>query len=431
MIEHRRRRLLVLFGLGFSAALIFALVCFNYSKVKDVVLAHNPLAPQSKKPSPRRKEPLPPPSPIEDNFPQAATARSPHDLPPIPSWNKPRQFSEPTPLFIGFTRNWRVLQQAVVSYITSGWPPEQIYVVDNTGTFDSNRKGLLTPQNPFYLDQRRLTEVFGVNVITAPTLMSFAQLQNFFLFTAMERKWAQYFWSHQDVLALANERVKPYDSLYHRAVAVLRESVDPAFGKWGIRFFAYDHLALVNAEAFMAVGAWDTFIPYYGTDCDMHDRLDMEGYKLSDAKAGLIFDVGSTLPDLRVLYREDDAANRAMCAEDAPEDTLAFGLGDCRHEALIKQAEQFAHLKNTRKEGRNFWQGEQMGGQGEPFYRDPLGFEQSVYMTIEYGRDIMGEKWGHNGCGFKHAGLDTDDQWRVQHEAGFQKPGNRPFHGCK
>ncbi|KAF3918831.1 hypothetical protein ABW20_dc0101050 [Dactylellina cionopaga] len=43
-----------------------------------------------------------------------------------------------TPLFIGFTRNWYLLEQAVVSYIASGWPPNQIIVIDNTGVMDSN-----------------------------------------------------------------------------------------------------------------------------------------------------------------------------------------------------------------------------------------------------------------------------------------------------
>lgn len=69
--------------------------------------------------------------PIIDNFPLAAAAHSAKDLPPIPSWNQPpsKHVPENTPLFIGFTRNWRILQQVVVSYITAGWPPEDVRTI--------------------------------------------------------------------------------------------------------------------------------------------------------------------------------------------------------------------------------------------------------------------------------------------------------------
>jgi hypothetical protein len=56
--------------------------------------------------------------PIVDNFPLAAAAHSAAELPPIPPWNESPSphVPEKTPLFIGFTRNWRLLQQAVVSH---------------------------------------------------------------------------------------------------------------------------------------------------------------------------------------------------------------------------------------------------------------------------------------------------------------------------
>ena len=80
--------------------------------------------------------------------------------------------SENTPLFIGFTRNWRLLQQAVVSYITAGWPPEDIYIVENTGVMKSNANGQLSLQNPFFLKHTRL-DMLGVNVLITPTLITF------------------------------------------------------------------------------------------------------------------------------------------------------------------------------------------------------------------------------------------------------------------
>ncbi|RDW71547.1 hypothetical protein BP6252_08110 [Coleophoma cylindrospora] len=154
-------------------------------------------------------KPIPPSKalpPVLDNFPLAANAASPADLPPIPAWNVPpkEHVPEVTPLFIGFTRNWRLLQQTVVSYITAGWPPGDIIVVENTGVMDSNRRGRLSMQNPFFLNHTRLN-LLGVKVVVTPTLLTFAQLQNYFLFTAIEKDWPQYFWSHMDVLVLAHE----------------------------------------------------------------------------------------------------------------------------------------------------------------------------------------------------------------------------------
>jgi hypothetical protein len=51
-----------------------------------------------------------------------------------------------------------------VSYIAAGWPPEDIYVVENTGVMFANKEGKLTLQNPFYLNHTQL-ELLGVNVI--------------------------------------------------------------------------------------------------------------------------------------------------------------------------------------------------------------------------------------------------------------------------
>jgi hypothetical protein len=205
--------------------------------------------------------------PVADNFPSAFTAAS---IPAILSANQPPPAAgphTPTPLFIGFTRNWPILQQAVVSYLTAGWPPSDIYVVDNTGTMDSNKKDLLTLQNPFYMNYTRL-HVLGVNVLTTSTLFSFAQLQNYFLFQAIQHGWDHYWWSHMDAVALSWEHKAPYKSLY-RGVLDDWEKTQREGKKWGIHYYAYDRLALVNVEAYKDVGGWDTHIPFYQTDCDM------------------------------------------------------------------------------------------------------------------------------------------------------------------
>jgi len=413
-------------------------------------------------------------SPIVDNFPLALAAHSAKDLPPIPAWNHPpkKHVDLQTPLFIGFTRNWRLLQQVVVSYITAGWPPEDIYVVENTGVMDSNEKGKLSLQNPFFVNYTRL-HMFGVNIIRTPTLFSFAQLQNFYIHTALEKKWATYFWSHMDVVTLSFEdrilglhpeiadkpaESPPYESLYMNAVGYLREALNGTddAARWALRFFHYDHLALVNVEAFMEIGAWDTMIPFYMTDCDMHARLSMAKFDIKEVEAGIIFDVAASLDDLVVLYRKADTNITASFTDpntlgkrmiSAGEEEAIAGEVETRFVETLQQRSWFdsywkddkkwqddkigneegflhlvhtldamVHSKSESKAGRNTWQGRQVGGKGEPFYRDSAGFEKAIQMTIEHGRAVFSEKWGHRDCDIREKGLVADDAWRVEHD---------------
>lgn len=370
-------------------------------------------------------------------------------------------------------------------------------MVENTGTFYANKNGLLTSQNPFYLDYHRLTNIFGVNVITMPSLQSFAQLQNFYLSEAVNNNLTHYFWAHMDTVAVSHEDAKPYKSLYAIAVDTIRESFAPGFrkdentgkeGRWGLRFFAYDWLALVNVASYVEVGGWDTMISYYGTDCDMHERLAMAGLRNPIADAGMVYDVGKSLPDLEVLYRrkkkttkakreekttgstfdegprviksgedgvrevlgdkteekitgstfddgkkvvtigkdnkvtiEDDANSGNSTAEsvnppvapipsDTPQTTAATPkpISEAIKTYLSETEEdhpgspQYHHLLSTleslakeKREDRyrNSWQLKQRGGQGEPFYYDPDGWEKALQMTIEAG----GRLWRKNG----------------------------------
>lgn len=275
-----------------------------------------PQAPQ-RPPGPRYK-PMPTwtPPPVKDNFPSLATSTPP----PIPKWNvarkdvhKEHDLDVAPPLLIGFTRSWPILLQAVVAYITAGWPADQIYVVENTGVQQANARGQLSLQNQFHLNHTTL-KTLGVNVVTTPTLLSFAQLQNFYLSLTYAHGWPYYFWSHMDVLPMSFEdgfagktpkySDAGYKSIYTLALEALRDARANS-PRWSIRFFAYDHLALVNPAAFEDVGGWDTLIPYYITDCDMHSRLGMRNWTMADAKAGIITDVSVALDDLLVLYRVD------------------------------------------------------------------------------------------------------------------------------
>ncbi|KAL9127966.1 MAG: hypothetical protein Q9217_003257 [Psora testacea] len=365
------------------------------------------------------------PPPIEDNFPLAQKARSAADLPPIPSWNKPpsRHVKHSTPLFIGFTRNWPLLQQTVVSYIVAGWPASDIYVIENTGVMNSNRDGLLSLQNPFYLDHHRLTKILGANVISTPTLFTFAQLQNFYIYTALGKGWEHYWWAHMDTVVVSDEEYEgpPYKSLYTRAVEALEETLDPSWGPLATLWFAYDRLALVRTKAFMDVGGWDTMIPFYMTDCDMHERLWMKDFRIEDAQVGKVWDVAESLDDLGILYQrgEVEKKERREFLDSIEADAL-----DKRKEAevqknspaykeLLVKLDQLQAAKSGNQGGRNTWQARQKGGQGEPFYRDSDGFEKAVSMWMEFGRTVFAEKWGRGPCDIRAAGLKDGDEWKV------------------
>ncbi|KAL8841860.1 MAG: hypothetical protein Q9205_006545 [Flavoplaca limonia] len=384
--------------------------------------------------------------PLPEYFPLAAKAKSPADLPPIPSWNKPPEVHVPesTRLYIGFTRFWPLLQQVVVSYITAGWPPEDIYVVENTGTMDANKRGLLTIQNPFYLDYQRLTKLLGINIITTSSLQTFAQLQNLYLSEAINNNLTHYFWSHMDVAVHSHEDKEDFKSLYMRAVDVVRETLQPDYlldketgkkGKWGQQFFAYDWLTMVNVETFANIGGWDTMVGYYGTDCDMYNRLSMNDYQQPIQDAGMIYDVTTSLEDLEILYRRrPKSENEIRDSSDSKPDNSSANSSNSAYldstEPDTRNSTRFHDLKATLEQiqqdkrddkYRNSWQLRQNGGEGEPYYYDPDGFEKALQMTIEVGTKINEEKWGHKGCDIKKAGVKEGDQWKVEHDETFDK----------
>ncbi|PQE25173.1 glycosyl transferase family 8 protein [Rutstroemia sp. NJR-2017a BVV2] len=503
---------------------------------------------------------------IGDNFPLAMAAHSKDDLPPVPPWNQPPNphVKERTPLFIGFTRNWRLLQQTVVGWITAGWPAEDIYVIENTGTMKSNQLGQLSMQNPFFLNHTRL-HLLGVNVIVTPTLYTFAQLQNFFLWTAIDMELDHYFWSHMDIIpiTLEDDMHKEDDyaghrTIYKHAVEVLRQAKSPdpdpnasdPSKPWAMRFFAFDYLTLVNREAYEAVGGFDTTIPFYSTDCDMYDRLAMAGFETNEPKhlmttignnfdgtdklgAGSIYDVANSLDDLLVLYRKKGTGEASFTDQSRPEDVekarktkemedlveqskeqeeaknVAAALqkaeadahahieeeaekeqaeldaqaeeintqqqeaqngGQSRNDSQSSENEQSqnskreiesaksekrsldtAHSKpppkpgkwisdtpdspdyrklldvardlvlnkySTGANGRNTWQRQQTGGQGEPYYKNPDGFEKAIQMTIDFGRSVYFEKWGTYDCTLVAKGVTKEDEWKVKEAEG-------------
>lgn len=398
--------------------------------------------------------------PVHDPFPSLLHS----DPPSIPPWNVPKanlhaQYNLPyaPPLIIGFTRSWPILLQAVTSYLAAGWPPSQIYVIENTGVQQSNEHGLLTLQNPFYCNYTILKGKLGVNVIRSPVLMSFAQLQNYFVYLAQQNNWDWYFWSHMDVLALGYEDglegeeksaagQENYKSLYERCLHSLQQALDgPYEKKWSLRFFAYDHLALVNRKAYEDVGGWDTWIPYYMSDCDMHTRLDMKGWKGEDAQAGIVTDTSTVLKDLRALYRvpgieidfldpnpppppppptkEDEKDNIRRQRQDLWGEKTQNNVSN-RTDVLVQPdpayykrlrdvSDRMFHYKHGER-GRNTWHEGQRGGQGEPFYYPARGIQMGFDIMVEAGRTVFGEKWGHRGCDIGDRGLKFEDQWNIE-----------------
>ncbi|KAH8168359.1 hypothetical protein LIA77_11623 [Sarocladium implicatum] len=394
------------------------------------------------------------PPPVKDPFHSLATA---DEAPPIPDWNQPKHelhvkydLEYAPPLFIGFTRSWPMLLQTVVSFITAGWPASQIYVIENTGVQRANAKGQLTLQNPFYLNHESLNKL-GVNVIQAPVLMTFSQLQNYYMYLSHQYQWPYYFWAHQDVLAFSFEdgrdgltpkaHEEGYASLYELALSELNATIEND-ERWGHRLLSFDNMALVNREAYEDVGGWDTFIPYYMTECDMHSRLIMGNWTSKEARIGLINDVSHVLDDLRVLYRDEsiepafsdpnpskptvnkrDAAPADAMANSATSSNLEKREGTANaptdpssityFRKLARAGEQMHKIKKEAA-NRNNWQGGQRGGKDEPFYYPSRGIAMGIDTLTKAGREVFSEKWGHRKCDLvSGAGLKLEDQWRV------------------
>ncbi len=455
-------------------------------------------APPKHKPAPAFTPP-----PITDPFPLLATSIGhPPSIPPYnvarPNMHKEYGLDRAPPLFIGFTRQWPMLLQAVVSYITAGWPADGIYVVENTGVHNSNRDGKLSLQNPFYLNHTTLQRL-GVNIVQTPTLLSFSQMQNFFLSLSYQYEAPHYFYSHQDVVVFSFEegldkterpgdrKWQYYDVMDRQNMTNLTAAPEPGYRtiyenclrelqmanerdrRWGFRWFQYDHLTLVNRAALEAVNGWDSLIPYYASDCDMNGKLALDGWSVMHRHVGIINDVSSSMKDLAALYRDptvtptfadpnplppdeekaikkaalEEAAKKKLEEELAKNQTAAAdaaGSGKGKSGAkkpLASRATQAKaqmpadpllyfpfvnqvglemglHKYRDHDRVRNTWQTSQRGGQGEPYYYDPVGFGIAFDLLTEAGRAVFREKWGHRGCDFvDETALKLQDQWKV------------------
>ncbi len=205
----------------------------------------------------------------------------------------------------------------------------------------------------------------------------------------------------------------PYRSVYTRAVEALQGTMAPGWGPLATMWFAYDRLALVRTQSFVEVGGWDTMIPFYMTDCDMHERIWMKDYKIESEEVGKVWDVAGTLDDLEMLYKRGEASLVERDQDGIEKRKAPIVEKNSRaYQELLQKLDELQRAK-AEKDDRNTWQGRQKGGEGEPFYRDSDGFEKALRMWMDLGRDVYAEKWGRGPCDIRHAGLKDGDEWRV------------------
>lgn len=418
----------------------------------------NTFAPPKYKPTPTWT-----PEPVIDPFPLLALSTA--APPPIPPYNAPRpglhreyNLTDVPPLFIGFTRQWPMLLQCVVGYITAGWPPESIFVVENTGVQMSNNEGKLTLQNPFYLNHTTLRRL-GVNVLQTPVLLTFSQLQNFFLNTAHQRSWQYYFYSHQDVLVYSFEdgpdhnrrsgdrewhfydkedekaAMNPppagqpgYRTIYENCLLDLQRAVSSG-ERWAFRWYQYDFLTLVNRDALDAVGGWDSLMPYYMSDCDMNVRLAMDNWSKTERRAGLINDVSTVLEDLSALYRVPGVELKFIDPNPGPpkeEDKEQGKEGDKEKPPPPAEGKAEELAKATEKERRSTHEMQQRDAQGANA-TNTTSSDDRLSKNLEYFRRLseIGLKMNE----YKYRGSEVRNSWQVSQRGGQGEPYYYPPEG--
>lgn len=315
-----------------------------------------------------------------------------------------------TPLFIGFTNNNAMLYQCVLSYIAAGWPPSDIVIVDNTGTMDSNPLGKLSRDHYFFLDYTKLRSL-GVGILQTPTLFTFAQLQNFYIRTALAQGWKNFFWSHMDVLVLGEEDKIPFRSFSRRIQDVVEKY--HARSDWAIKWFscslgmkACDMLVWVNVPAWQKIGSWDPFIPYYSTDCDAFSRMVLHGYSRDDAAkhdgAGYVFDV-------RTLLDNPEKILFPTTVDEEPNSE--------RYRKLKKALDEMENVKLSGDGQRNEWQEVNSGRKQSTknWSYDPKAFRTGWWSLSDAGKGFYHKKWGTDACELDLTGVELEQMWEGIH----------------
>lgn len=298
-----------------------------------------------------------------------------------------------TNLFIAFGRNWFMLHQCIVSFIAAGWPASDITVFDNSGVMAANLHGQLTVDNPAYVNVSRLTEL-GVKYERIPTLLTFSQLQNFYLSTAISRGLDYYFWGHMDVTILTDEERTPYKSFYEMMVEDLVDVIKD-YDNWALHFYSFDWLTLVNVKTYNLMGGWDVAIPYYTSDCDFYSRVMMwgdethNGWNLLsiDEPKSSIYDTSQPIQDLSAFFPESASEE----------------LNSARYQKL-RNTLKFDMEQKGGGDDRNHWQNRQAGGQKDPYFRSTWIRDESFKRLDAMGKEVFEMKW-HTGGGCQAHGI--------------------------
>ena len=155
-------------------------------------------------------------------------------------------------------------------------------------------------------------------------------------------------------------------------------------------------------------------IPFYKTDCDMHERLRMAGYSLDHVFAGNVTDVGGTM-DLNLLFRKQIDLEKPPTTQAEMDAVPELERGDESYDILV---EHLGALNKGEWYGpdRLFWQKQQSGGQGEPFYRDADGFDEAIKIMTDGGFKAYEKKWrGYDRCDLIDHGFGIEDAWGAKH----------------
>jgi hypothetical protein len=170
---------------------------------------------------------------------------------------------------------------------------------------------------------------------------------------------------------------------------------------WAIKLFDHDYLALINVKPWRTIGQWDTFIPYYTSDCDAYSRVVMNGFTKDHVSAGRIFDVRDVVtdPESKFFPLATDSSKLVNSA---------------RYRKLFLELESMETDELTN--GRNTWQDREKGGRGEPWTYDPEGFQKMWWDTSESGAQLFIKKWGKRECSLHEVGLTLSDMWKTEYQ---------------
>ena len=238
-------------------------------------------------------------------------------------------------------------------------------------------------------------------MISTPTILTFPQLQNYCLHTALHRGWYHFFSSHMDTFALSVEDYtdrENYQSLYMRVVHVLRELLRPDQVPWGLHSFANNGFVLVNVGSCIRIGGWDTAISGRMSDCDFHNRLRIHGMKLKTSIVGEAYHVTNTFKDLVKLYSRSSCKSTGDIIADINQTNVK--LNSSTYQKLKQEIVELAHFGSDHESNRNT---HRQGGQGDPFYRTSR-------------HSIHGHKEADQFCdGLIEAGLRPEATGRIEH----------------